>query len=141
MLRRSLARLSPLFSKGALRPKPIALLPSVSSPSRSFCSSQTQTPTVPPGLDHDSTESSSVSTPSVAISIDRSGLYNPPGWCIEHYNFLYFFGFKLIIANFSMFLYWKSMRMSLHLTLSLSSISRALSRFCDVNLSYIYLLH
>ncbi|XP_078168991.1 NADH dehydrogenase ubiquinone complex I, assembly factor-like protein (DUF185) isoform X2 [Carex rostrata] len=77
MLRRSLARLSPLLSNGALRLNHIAPHPFLSSPSRSFCSSQTQTPTTP-NLDNGYTKSSSDSSPTVAVSIDRSGLCNPP---------------------------------------------------------------
>ncbi|KAJ4749811.1 hypothetical protein LUZ62_084216 [Rhynchospora pubera] len=75
MLRRSVARLSPLLSNGALRLNPIPPLPSsLSSHSTSFCSSSSRI--LSPTNDH--AQSSADSSPSVAISIDRSGLCNPP---------------------------------------------------------------
>ncbi|KAJ3671111.1 hypothetical protein LUZ60_008537 [Juncus effusus] len=69
-VRRSLAKLSPLLSNGALRP---FLLEASSPPlSRSFCSSSRAQN--PPPVENERSDS----TQTVGVSIDRSGLFNPP---------------------------------------------------------------
>ncbi|XP_020106330.1 protein arginine methyltransferase NDUFAF7, mitochondrial isoform X1 [Ananas comosus] len=78
MLRRSLSRLSPLLSNGALRP-----LPPLSSlslrPLRLSSSSQTlNPPTTPPPQEDDAINDLEGPAPRMTVSIDRSGLHNPP---------------------------------------------------------------